>query len=215
MKQRFILAFLFLLSRSFACIYPAEKRVRVATCSLYYFSVCTGLPTLTPCCALPSWVLVPLPMSALPDIWSQYSPSLQTARRALPCSVPPLSSPLATPSARLGCTAPGTFPRLALGSCRLPVSLCASRMTAHPPPRSGSLRLCLHISLLMVSLGFSVPFANAALLWRFVVRSGDCCSMVGTRSGCPLCPPVAPRGGFTLSHFRTAAHAAKPPPAPP
>lgn len=88
-------------------------------------------------------------------------------------------------------------------------------MTAHPPPRSGSLRLCLHIFFLMVSLGFSVPFANAALLWRFVVRSGDYLGIVGTRSGCPLCPPVAPRGGFTLSHFRTAAHAAKPPPAPP
>ena len=99
--------------------------------------------------------------------------------------------------------------------CRLSVSLCASllrhvrRLLSHP------LRPCLHIFFLMVSLGFSVPFANAALLWRFVVRSGDCVRMVGTRSGCPLCPPVAPGGGFTLTHFRTAAHAAKPPPAPP
>lgn len=154
-------------------------------------------------------------MSAGAVIWSQYSPSFQSARRALPCSVPPLSSPLATPSVHLGCTAPGTFHRLALGSCRLPVSLCASllrhvrRLLSHP------LRPCLHIFFLRVSLGFSVPFANAALLWRFVVRSGDYLGIVGTRSGCLSCPPVAPRGGFTLSHFRTAAHAAKPPPAPP
>ena len=88
-------------------------------------------------------------------------------------------------------------------------------MTARSPRPFHVRRSCLHISLLVVSLGFSVPFSNAALFWRFVIRSGDCSCAVGTRSGCPLCPPVAPGGGFTLSHFRTAAHAARPPPAPP
>lgn len=62
-------------------------------------------------------------------------------------------------------------------------------MTAHPPPGSRSLRLCLHIFFLRVSLGFSVPFANAALFWRFVVRSGDYLGIVGTLPGAFRVPP--------------------------
>lgn len=215
MKQRFKCFLRVYGPRSFASHYPAEKRVRAKARSPYYFSVCTGLPTLTPCYALSSCALVPLPKPSQTVLWSQYSPSFQSAWRALPCSVPHSSAPLATPSARLGCTALGTFFLLALVAVARSVSLCchplrhAHRLLSHAPCS------CLHISLLVVSLGFSVPFANAALFWRFVVRSGDCSCAVGTRHGCLSCPPVAPGGGFTLTHFRTAAHAARPPPAPP
>lgn len=88
-------------------------------------------------------------------------------------------------------------------------------MTARSPRPFHVRRSCLHIFIFTALRRFLWSFANAALFWRFVVRSGDCVRMVGTRDGCLYCPPVAPGGGFTLTHFRTAAHAAKPPPAPP
>ena len=100
-------------------------------------------------------------------------------------------------------------------SARASCSHYCQPMTARSPRPFHVRRSCLHNLLFTALRRFLWSFSNCALFWWFVVRSGDCVRMVGTRSGCPLCPPVAPGGGFTLTHFRTTAHAQKPPPAPP
>ena len=106
----------------------------------------------------------------------------------------------------------GVFPCFV---CRASFSHCTPSKTARSPRPLHVRRPCLHIFFVILTLFFFWSFADAALFWRFVVRSGDCVRMVAARHGRLYYPPVAPGGGFTLSHFRTAAHAATPPPTPP